>query len=76
MAIALEERTSDLDELLTLRASVLLLAQRFDPAGLRPVELTQASWPPRSPATPSATCTSTRVDRAGDHDDRGRSTAA
>ena len=54
MAMALEERTSqeqpasrkdpatDLDELLALRASVLSLAQRFDPAGLRPVELTQA----------------------------------
>ncbi len=37
-----EGPASDVDELLALRASILSLAQRFDPAGLRPVELAQA----------------------------------
>ncbi len=37
-----EGPASDVDELLALRASVLSLAQRFDPAGLRPVELAEA----------------------------------
>ncbi len=53
MAMALEGPTSqeqpasrkdpatDLEELRALRASVLSLAQRFDPTGLRPVELAQ-----------------------------------
>ena len=48
MAMALEERASregpasEVAELLALQASVLSLAQRFDPVGLRPVELAQA----------------------------------
>ncbi len=47
MAVALDQPAgrkdplTDLDELRAVRASVLSLAQRFDPAGLRPVELAE-----------------------------------
>ena len=47
MAMALDQPAgrkdplTDLDELRAVRASVLSLAQRFDPAGLRPVELAE-----------------------------------
>lgn len=47
MAMAVEERTSRegpasvVAELRTARASVVSLAQRFDPTGLRPSELTE-----------------------------------